>query len=54
MLAVLPDTDPLSTANPISYPSCTLWVDEHLQHITPHLAELIEPAEAVATQRRTP
>ena len=50
----LPGSDPLSTANPISYPSCTLWVDEHLQHITPHLAELIEPAEAVAKQRRTP
>jgi uncharacterized membrane protein YccC len=50
----VPVIDPLGTANPISYPSCTLWVDQHLQHITPHLAELIEPAEVVATQRRTP
>jgi uncharacterized membrane protein YccC len=44
--------DPAS--HPSVFPSCTLWVDEHLQHITPHLAELIEPAEAVATQRRAP
>jgi hypothetical protein len=47
-------TNPLRTANPITYPSCTMWVNEHLQHITPHLAELVEPAEVVATRRRTP
>jgi uncharacterized membrane protein YccC len=50
----LPVIDPLGTGGPIGYPSCTLWVDQHLQHITPHLAELVEPAEAVATRRSTP
>lgn len=34
---------------------CTvLWVSEHLRHITPRLAELIEPAAAVAAQRHRP
>ena len=34
---------------------CTvLWVNEHLRHITPRLAELIEPASSVAAQRHRP
>jgi len=50
----LPTIERVTTDAPTSYLSCTLWVDEHLQHITPHLAELIEPAEAVAATRAIP
>ncbi|HEY3753598.1 MAG TPA: FUSC family protein [Pseudonocardiaceae bacterium] len=31
-----------------------LWVSEHLRHITPRLAELVEPTQAVAAQRHRP
>jgi uncharacterized membrane protein YccC len=31
-----------------------LWVSEHLKHITPRLAELVEPAQVVAAQRHRP
>lgn len=34
--------------------SCTLWVEQHLQHVTPRLAELIGPADSIAAQRRQP
>ena len=50
----VPVIDPVATANPNGNLYSTLWVDEHLQHITPHLADLIEPAEHVATQRTSP
>jgi hypothetical protein len=50
----LPVIERITAADPNGFQYCTLWVDEHLQHITPHLAELIEPAEAVATQRSNP
>lgn len=50
----LPRIDRVATSDPNRYLSCTLWVDEHLQHITPHLAELVEPAHEVATQRSKP
>jgi uncharacterized membrane protein YccC len=34
---------------------CTaLWVGEHLRHVTPRLAELVEPARVVAAQRHRP
>jgi uncharacterized membrane protein YccC len=34
---------------------CTaLWVGQHLRHLTPRLAELMEPAVAVAAQRHGP
>jgi len=32
--------------------ACALWVQEHLRHLRPHLAELTGPAAEVATQRR--
>jgi uncharacterized membrane protein YccC len=50
----LPVINPVAPANPSGNLYRTLWVDEHLQHITPHLADLIEPAEHVATQRASP
>ncbi|HEY7049217.1 MAG TPA: FUSC family protein [Jatrophihabitantaceae bacterium] len=50
----VPVLNRLATESPNSYHYCTLWVDEHLQHITPHMAELITPAEEVAVQRRKP
>jgi hypothetical protein len=34
--------------------SCALWVNEHLKHLTPRLAELVGPAEAIAAQRHRP
>ena len=34
--------------------SCALWVSEHLRHITPRLAELVEPVQVVAAQRHRP
>jgi uncharacterized membrane protein YccC len=34
--------------------ACTLWVDQHLRHITPYLNGLVEPADFVARQRRAP
>ncbi|HEX5116682.1 MAG TPA: FUSC family protein [Pseudonocardiaceae bacterium] len=34
---------------------CTaLWVGEHLRHITPRLAELVEPTRIIAAQRHRP
>jgi uncharacterized membrane protein YccC len=50
----LPVIDQVAPANLNGNRYRTLWVDEHLQHITPHLADLIEPAEHVATQRAEP
>jgi uncharacterized membrane protein YccC len=34
--------------------ACTLWVEQHLQHIIPYLDDLIGPADLVARQRRMP
>ena len=34
--------------------STALWVGEHLKHVTPRLAELVEPAGVVAAQRHRP
>jgi uncharacterized membrane protein YccC len=34
--------------------SCTLWVGEHLRHIAPRMALLVEPAARVAEQRHVP
>ncbi|WP_103355832.1 FUSC family protein [Amycolatopsis sp. CA-128772] len=34
--------------------ACALWVHEHLKHISARLAELVEPAGVVATQRHRP
>lgn len=31
-----------------------LWVSEHLKHLTPRLADLVEPAQQVAAQRHRP
>jgi uncharacterized membrane protein YccC len=50
----LPVIQPVATASPNGNTYSTLWVDEHLQHITPHLADLIKPAEHVAAQRASP
>lgn len=52
----LPSIAPIrwDAANPPPGLSCALWVDYHLQHVTPHLAELIGPAEKVAAQRHRP
>ncbi|HEY3631231.1 MAG TPA: FUSC family protein [Jatrophihabitantaceae bacterium] len=50
----LPEIERVTVGAATSYVSCTLWVDEHLQHITPHLAELVGPAEAVAATRAVP
>jgi uncharacterized membrane protein YccC len=50
----LPVIQPVAAASPNGNLYSTLWVDEHLQHITPHLADLIKPAEHVAAQRASP
>jgi uncharacterized membrane protein YccC len=50
----LPVIQPVAEASPNGNLYSTLWVDEHLQHITPHLADLIKPAEHVAAQRASP
>jgi uncharacterized membrane protein YccC len=34
--------------------ACTLWVEQHLRHINPHLAELTEAADHLADQRNLP
>jgi uncharacterized membrane protein YccC len=34
--------------------STALWVREHLEHVTPRLVELVEPAGVVAAQRHRP
>jgi uncharacterized membrane protein YccC len=34
--------------------STALWVGEHLKHLTPRLAELVEPAKVMAAQRHRP
>ncbi len=34
--------------------STALWVSEHLKHLTPRLAELVEPAKVMAAQRHRP
>ncbi len=33
---------------------CTLWVEQHIQHVNPHLAELVEAADELARQRALP
>ncbi|HEX5406971.1 MAG TPA: FUSC family protein [Pseudonocardiaceae bacterium] len=45
--------DPVTSAGVADLGSA-LWVSEHLRHITPRLAELVEPAQAVAAQRHRP
>lgn len=45
---------PVSDDLPVRERYCLLWVGQHLEHITPHLAELVEPARVVATQRHLP
>jgi uncharacterized membrane protein YccC len=47
--------DPIeSGVVPVCDLGSALWVSEHLKHITPRLAELVEPAQAVAAQRHRP
>ncbi|MGH3768321.1 MAG: FUSC family protein [Pseudonocardiaceae bacterium] len=46
------DTSSRDTSS--QYLSCTLWVDEHIQNLRAHLAELVGPAGQVSEQWRTP
>jgi uncharacterized membrane protein YccC len=47
--------DPLkSQAVRVTDLAAALWVGEHLKHLTPRLAELVEPARVVAAQRHRP
>lgn len=46
--------DPVAEGVPVGELSCALWVNEHLKHLTPRLAELVEPATVVAAQRHRP
>ncbi|HVX44505.1 MAG TPA: hypothetical protein VHC49_11500, partial [Mycobacteriales bacterium] len=39
---------------PAEHLSCTLWVGEHLRHLSEHLEDLTGPAAAVADRRATP
>jgi uncharacterized membrane protein YccC len=39
---------------PIEYLSCTLWVGEHLRHLSSHLDELTYPAVEIARRRSGP
>jgi uncharacterized membrane protein YccC len=39
---------------PAEHLSCTLWVGEHLRHLTAHLTELTEPAAEIANRRSAP
>jgi uncharacterized membrane protein YccC len=51
-----PPTLRLSAAIEATVPdrSCAVWVSQHMEHISSHLAELVEPAGNVATQRLVP
>ncbi|HJQ47387.1 MAG TPA: FUSC family protein [Amycolatopsis sp.] len=46
--------DPLQAGANVVDLSCALWVREHLNHLTPRLAELVEPATALAALRHRP
>jgi hypothetical protein len=46
--------EPTTTDIPKSDLYTALWVSEHLNHITPRLTELVEPAIAIAAQRHRP
>ncbi|WP_284746779.1 FUSC family protein [Amycolatopsis sp. RTGN1] len=55
MLAPPEFADPLQTHGAsVRDLACALWVHEHIKHITPRLAELVEPAGVVAAQRHRP
>jgi uncharacterized membrane protein YccC len=45
---------PTSADQPVHDLYSALWVSEHLKHITPRLAELVEPAQVIAAQRHRP
>lgn len=47
--------DPIESGEiPVTDLCTVLWVSEHLKHVTPRLAELIEPASVIAAQRHRP
>jgi hypothetical protein len=47
----LPDTPDNTIVQDLSW---TLWVGEHLRHVTQRLGELVEPAGELAAQRHRP
>lgn len=49
-----PTLAPVAGASPVRTLPCTLWVEQHLQHIWPALDGLVPPAAAIARLRRTP
>ncbi|HEY3503381.1 MAG TPA: FUSC family protein [Actinocatenispora sp.] len=52
--AAAPALHPVAAGSPTSTLPCTLWVEQHLQHIRPALDGLVDPATEVARLRRTP
>ncbi|WP_207127104.1 FUSC family protein [Actinocatenispora comari] len=50
----IPTLQPIAAAATTDTLPCTLWVEQHLQHIRPALDSLVEPAAEVARLRRIP
>lgn len=50
----IPTLMPVAAAASTATLPCTLWVEQHLQHIRPALDTLVEPAGEVARLRRIP
>ncbi|MGF6880547.1 putative membrane protein YccC [Nocardia sp. GAS34] len=51
---VPPELDTIAASASVSVLPCTLWVEQHIQHVNPHLAELVEAADELARQRALP
>jgi len=49
-----PELDTIAATASVSVLPCTLWVEQHIQHVNPHLAELVEAADELARQRALP
>jgi uncharacterized membrane protein YccC len=49
-----PDLDTIagSASDPVL--PCALWVEQHIQHVNPHLQKLVEAADELARQRALP
>lgn len=51
---VPPELEAIAASASVSVLPCTLWVEQHIQHVNPHLAELVEAADELARQRALP
>jgi uncharacterized membrane protein YccC len=49
-----PHLDAIAATASDSVLPCTLWVEQHIQHVNPHLAELVSAADELGRQRTLP